>query len=86
MSPVAAAYHDRQPGDAEAAAAIAAMQEQTWFRRGDVVRFNDAARGFHLEAARVCNALPGRQLLVETVAGRMELVIAESQVIAWECA
>ena len=62
------------------------MQEETWFRRGDVVRFTDAGRGFHLEAARVCNALPGQQLLVETVDGRMELVIAESQVIAWECA
>lgn len=62
------------------------MRDDTWFRRGDVVRFTDPDRGFHLEPARVVNALPGRQLVVETVAGGMEMVIAESQVIAWECA
>lgn len=59
------------------------MAEQAGFARGDVVRFTDDYLGFHLEPAQVVNTLPGRQLLVETLAGRYQLVIAESQVIAW---
>lgn len=83
-SPIAAAYHDRQPGDAEADAAIAAMRDESFLRRGDVVRFTDDTRGFRLEPARVINVLPCRQLVVETLSG-LELVIAEADVIAWEC-
>jgi hypothetical protein len=61
------------------------MAEQAGFARGDVVRFTDDYLGFCAEPARIVNTLPGRQLLVETLAGRYEVVIAESQVIAWGC-
>lgn len=86
MSTVAASHGDRHPGDAEADAAVAAMRCDTWFRTGDVVRFTDPDRGFYLEPATVLGAMTAGQLLVQTFAGRMELVISESQVIVWECA
>ena len=85
MSTVSASYHDRQPGDAEASAAADAMAEHAGFGRGDVVRFTDDYLGFDAEPARVLNTLPGRQLVVETIAGRYEVVIDERQVIAWGC-
>lgn len=80
--PIAAAYHDRQPGDAEAEAAADAMAEQAGFARGDVVLFTDDFLGFDAAAARIVNTLPGRQIVVETLAGRYEVVIDERQVIA----
>lgn len=60
------------------------MRDESFLRRGDVVVFSDPSRGFDRQSARVVNALPARQLVVETLSG-LELLIAESDVIAWEC-
>lgn len=77
------AYHDRQPGDAEAAGAAAAMAEDSGFQAGDIVAFSDPARGFEWgRTARVVNVLPSGQLCIETVIGRWELVIDQAQVIS----
>jgi hypothetical protein len=61
------------------------MAEQAGFARGDVVRFTDDYLGFDAEPARVVNTLPGRQLVVETLAGGYEVLIDDRQVVAWGC-
>lgn len=49
------------------------------------MRFTDDCLGFAAEPARILNTLPGQQLVVETIAGRYEVLIDASQVIAWGC-
>lgn len=76
---------DRHPGDAEAAGAIAAMQEEAGWRRGEelVFRWPEAGYGSPT-AARVVDVLPNGSIVVETLGaftGGFELAISAAQVL-----
>lgn len=76
---------DRQPGDAEAAGAVAAIQEQSAWHRGEelVFRWPEAGYGSPT-AARVVDVLPNGSIVVETLGaytGGCELAIAPAAVL-----
>lgn len=58
---------ERMPGDAEAAGAVEAMlEEQAWWRAGDLLTFSSPDRGItEPTAARVIRVLESGRLIVE---------------------
>lgn len=75
---------DRMPGDAEAAGAIAAMQEQRYipnigWHAGDLLMFVWPEAGFeHPTAARVEQVMPNGSLVVETLVEKIGAAISPS--------
>lgn len=76
---------DRQPGDAEAAGAVAAIQEQSAWHRGEELVFRWPESGYDWPTpARVVDVLPNGSIVVETLGaytGGCELAISPAAVL-----
>jgi hypothetical protein len=82
VSPIAQAFHDRQPGDAEAAGASAEIEEQRGWAAGDVVLFVAPEHGFQEQTvAVICEILPDGRIVLQALLRHKEVTVAAAQIV-----